>query len=100
MYSPFDEQLPADQMVRKLRQLWDEKRLAYYHYPAVAKIRYGWGRNPAHARISAIIERHRAPIARRLTEYASLTEALKAIPSEASDASPYWKNQLLPVMDA
>lgn len=100
MYSPFDESLPAEQMVKKLRQLWDEKRLAYYHYPALAKIRYGWGVKPPHPQLLELVEAHRKGIAERLAAYAALTDLLAEIPREANDARPYWKNTLLPVIDA
>ena len=100
MYSPFDEPLPAERMVEKLRRLWDERRLVYYHYPVLAKIRYGWGVRPPHPQLLEIIEVHRRGITERLAAYAKLADFLAEIPREANDTRPYWKNTLLPVIDA
>lgn len=100
MYSPFDEKLPAEQMVQKLRQLWDQRRLIYFHYPALAKIRYGWGARPPHPQLLSVIESYRKEITERLATYVSLTGSLSEIPREANDTRPYWKNTLLPVIDA
>ncbi len=97
MYDPFKEKLPPDQLLAYLKRLWDEKRLAYYHYPAAAKIRYGWGGGRvAHPEISAIFERNRRSITRRLSNYSALANSLPGIPGEGYDPRPYRKITLLP----
>jgi hypothetical protein len=99
MYDPFAGHASAEAAVQHLRQLWEERRLAYFHYPAATQIRHGWGVKPAHPEILALIEKRRDEIDRRLTGYASLAKALAAVRRDPG-AGPHWRNTLLPAIDA
>ena len=98
MYNPFEGHQTAEQALSHLRQLWDERRLAYFHYPALAEIRYGWGK-PPHPQILNLLERARDVVDRRLVGYSTLAKYLTKVPRKSS-AGPYWQNTLLPVIDA
>jgi hypothetical protein len=98
MFDPFAGHPTDSEAVAHLRQLWNEKRLHYFHYPVIPSIRYGWGK-PAHPLFTALFERHREQIANRLKGYCSLVDLLRGVARE-SKRGPHWKNRLLPVIDA
>lgn len=98
MFDPFSGHSTEAAALAHLRQLWEEKRLHYFHYPAVPAIRYGWGK-PAHPEFVALFEQHRDQIVRRLKGYSSLADTLGQVAREGGNG-PFWKNTLLPAIDA
>lgn len=87
----------------ELMQRKNDGHYAYFYYETKPKTRYGWGKE-ANQFLNQQIEQYHDNYALVLKEFAEMQEFFSTIKLEAHENNdktlPYWKNVLLPVIDA
>jgi hypothetical protein len=87
----------------ELKQRKNDGHYAYFYYKTKPKTRYGWGKDP-NKFLNNKIEQYKDNYALVLKEFAEMRDFFSTIKLEESEnedqALPYWKNILLPVIDA
>jgi Methyltransferase domain len=75
--------------------------VARFLYKTKPAVRYGWGRKPANKYFEREFKERTPAFRARLERYASLAPFFSKVLRESDGTKmPYWKNQLLPVIDA
>ncbi len=81
----------------------EDGHLAYFFYKTLPTPRYGWGKS-AHIQTEFMIKSDQAIIEEILKSYGGLRDYFSTVKLELKEGDcpkkPYWKNVLLPVIDA